>query len=283
MAEGKRSRSTPAQGTPNLPPPLSASDLAVLGRGWQEGFEAWLKDGKTALRPDMLAGLLVRLTKERWNFKAITPADHSGIQPRVTPLQERWDHRLIGELITPDSSVLDLGCGDGSLLAMLAAQKRVRGQGIEASDSMVLSCVQRGVPVLQMDATRGMACFGDRSFDWVILEETLQTVTDPTTVVEQMLRVGKKCIVTIPNFGHWLVRAQLALGGHMPVTPQLPYSWANTPNIHLLTLKDFYAWAERRPFKIEKALAYFDGKVHPLAMPDHNLWAEEALFVVSAK
>ena len=250
---------------------------------WPEQFKAWLEEGKTTLHPQMLDALLHRLKTEPWQFRTITPADHSGIQPRVRPHHERWDHRIITELITPRSSVLDLGCGDGSLLAMLTEQKQIQGQGIEADHAAVCGCVEQGVPVLQMDITRGLACFTDHSFDWVILEETLQTVTDPAGVIEAMLRVGRKGIVTIPNFGHWLVRAQLALGGHMPVTPQLPYSWANTPNIHLLTLKDFYAWADRRPFKIEKALAYFDGAVHPLSMPDHNLWAEEALFVVGAK
>lgn len=268
-----------ADRSPPKPPAADSADSA----DWLNALQTWLQTDKTALRPDMLRPLLERLTRERWTFKAITPADHSGIQPRVTPLAERWDHRRIVELIDPGSLVLDLGCGDGSLLALLKDQKQTRGQGIESDHAMVAGCINRGVPVLQMDAVDGMACFADKSFDWVILEETLQTVLDPTTVVESMLRVGRKGIVTIPNFGHWLVRAQLALGGHMPVTPQLPYSWANTPNIHLLTLKDFYAWAARRPFKIEKALAYFDGQVHDLSMPDHNLWAEEALFVVSAQ
>ncbi|MGH7146146.1 MAG: methionine biosynthesis protein MetW [Planctomycetota bacterium] len=271
----------PAPLPPSLPPP--EPDPGELGRAWLESLRAWLKSGKTALRPAVLERLLTKLNRERWAFRAITPADHSGIQPRVTPLSERWDHARIAELIPPGSSVLDLGCGDGSLLALLTEKLQIRGQGIEASFPMVARCVDRGVPVLQMDAAQGMACYADHSFDWVILEETLQAVLDPTTVVEAMLRVGRKGIVTIPNFGHWLVRAQLALGGYMPVTPQLPYSWANTPNIHLLTLKDFLAWADRRPFQIESAISYFDGEVHPLNMPDDNLWAEEALFVVSAK
>lgn len=268
----KKSAAAPAASTA----PASPAD-------WQAALGEWLTTGKTALRPEVLDALLRRLTHDRWTFKAITPADHSGIQPRVTPLTERWDHRRIAELIPPHSRVLDLGCGDGSLLKLLHDLKQTRGQGIEPDSQMVAGCIDHGVPVLQMDAVDGLACYADKSFDWVILEETLQTVVNPTAVVEAMLRVGRKGVVTIPNFGHWLVRAQLALGGHMPVTPQLPYSWANTPNIHLLTLKDFYAWADRRPFKIEKALAFFDGEVHDLQMPDHNLWAEEALFVVSAK
>ncbi|MGQ9523785.1 MAG: methionine biosynthesis protein MetW [Armatimonadota bacterium] len=192
----------------------------------------------------------------------------------------RWDHALILELIPEGASVLDLGCGSGELLASLRDTKHAFVQGVERDMESVLECVSRGVPVIQADLDEGLRGFSDKSFDFVVLEETLQTVYRPGVVVKDMMRVGRKCIVSFPNFGHWRVRLQLFADGRMPVTPILPYTWHSTPNIRLVTIRDFREWCAELGATIEAAYAYLDGQCRPLVDVD-NLLAEEALFVLS--
>jgi len=151
----------------------------------------------------------------------------------------RADFRIIADWIRPDSRVLDLGCGDGSLLDYLAHSKGVSGYGLEIDDTHVGTCIRRGVNVIQTDLDAGLSEFDERSFDFVILSLTLQAVKYPDRLLREMLRVGTEGIVTFPNFGHWRARWQLGLLGRMPVSPALPHEWYNTPNIHLCTLRDF--------------------------------------------
>jgi methionine biosynthesis protein MetW len=152
--------------------------------------------------------------------------------------QQRYDFELISSWIPEGSRVLDLGCGDGVLLAGLAATKGTKGYGIEIDAGNVLASVKNGVNVVQTDIESGLAKFEDGSFDFVILSQTLQAMRNAESVLNEMLRVGREGIVTFPNFGYWRHRLDI-LQGHMPVSKALPYSWYDTPNIHLCTVKDF--------------------------------------------
>jgi methionine biosynthesis protein MetW len=151
---------------------------------------------------------------------------------------QRYDYELIGSWIPERSRVLDLGCGDGVLLAGLTATHGTSGYGIEIDAANVLASVKNGVNVVQTDIEAGLASFGDNSFDFVILSQTLQAMRNAESVLNEMLRVGREGIVTFPNFGYWRHRLDI-LRGHMPVSKSLPYSWYDTPNIHLCTVKDF--------------------------------------------
>ena len=198
--------------------------------------------------------------------------------PAVTG--RRWQDTLIESLIPAHASVLDLGCGDGQLLSGLIQQKGVRGQGVELDPDAVMQCARRGVPVLQANLDEGLQGFSDACFDYVVLEETLQTLHAPLKVLDEMLRVGKQGIVSFPNFGYWRVRLSLAVDGRMPMTSELPYHWHDTPNIHLFTLQDFHDWVKSSRVRVVKAYAMAEGAVRPL-QKDDTLFAEESLFVVA--
>jgi methionine biosynthesis protein MetW len=161
---------------------------------------------------------------------------------RATKRQQtkrRLDYALIEALVPHGSRVLDLGCGDGQLLAQLTESKGCEGRGIEINDQAVLACIQRGVAVYHGDMLEGMRYYRDDSFDVVILSQTLQQASDPVRVIIEMLRVGDTAIISFPNFGYWAVRLQLLLRGRMPVSDLLPYEWYDTPNVHLCTVTDF--------------------------------------------
>jgi methionine biosynthesis protein MetW len=151
----------------------------------------------------------------------------------------RVDLLAISQLVTPGSRVLDIGCGDGQLLKLLEATRGVDGRGIEISQKGVNECVARGLSVIQGDADSDLVDYPDEAFDFVILSQTLQATHRPRLVVEQMLRIGRRAIISFPNFGNWRVRAALGFSGRMPVTRSLPYSWYDTPNIHFCTIRDF--------------------------------------------
>ena len=153
----------------------------------------------------------------------------------------RTDLRIIADLINPNAAVLDLGCGDGELLAHLQAEKNVNGYGLEIDADNITTCINKGVNVIEQDLDAGLENFADRSFDMVVMTETLQSVKAPDRLLHEMLRIGEQCIVTFPNFAYWRCRAHLALRGRMPVSKHLPHSWYDTPNIHLCTFKDFEA------------------------------------------
>jgi len=151
---------------------------------------------------------------------------------------QRPDFAAIAGWVGMGSSVLDLGCGDGSLLRYLKESRRVTGYGVEIDDDRVLACVKSGVNVIQGDLERGLSEFESHSFDYVVLSQTLQAIMDGERIINDMLRVGREGIVTFPNFGYWRNRLQV-LGGHMPVSDNLPYQWHDTPNVHLCTISDF--------------------------------------------
>ena len=191
----------------------------------------------------------------------------------------RWQDDLIEREITPGASVLDLGCGSGELLIALMRRKQVRAQGVELDPEAVFQCVANGVPVLHRDVDGGLEGFADRSFDYVILEETLQTLHRPVAVLKDMLRVGRRGIVSFPNFAYWRVRLDLGVRGRMPVTQYLPYRWYDTPNIHLFTLQDFLEWTAESRVRVVEGYVLAEGVTRAL-QPDDNLYAEEALVIV---
>jgi methionine biosynthesis protein MetW len=151
----------------------------------------------------------------------------------------RLDYALIEALVPTDTRVLDLGCGDGQLLADLIRQKNCEVRGIEIDERAVVDCIRRGVPVYHGDMLEGMTFYDAHAFDVVVLSQTLQQTRDPVRVIDEMLRVGETAIISFPNFGHWQVRLQLLLTGRMPQNTLLPYDWFDTPNVHLCTVNDF--------------------------------------------
>lgn len=162
----------------------------------------------------------------------------------------RQDLQTLQQWIQPDCSVLDLGCGDGALLAHLRDTKNVFGYGLEIDQDKILECFKKNVNVIEQDLDWGLGNFENDSFDVVIMSQALQAVHYPDKVIDDMLRVGKECIITFPNFGYWGCRLYLMTKGRMPVSKQLPYTWYNTPNIHLCTFKDFEALCYRKHLKI---------------------------------
>jgi len=190
----------------------------------------------------------------------------------------RPDLAFIAEWIEPGQRLLDLGCGDGALLAHLAQHKQVRGYGLEIDPDNVSACIARGVNVIQADLDEGLSDFGDAAFDVVVMTQALQALQRPDAAVAEMLRVGRTVIVTFPNFGHWRVRWALARGA-MPVTPSLPEQWFNTPNIHLCTVADFESLCRSRGWRItDRALLNQARQGGWLSRLLPNLFGEVALF-----
>lgn len=175
-------------------------------------------------------------------------------------MSARPEFAAIAAWVTNGAKVLDLGCGDGSLLSHLKSARGARGYGIEIADENIVNCIRNGVNVIQMDLEAGLSGFEAQSFDFVILSQTLQAMKNIEQLVNEMLRVGKQCIVTLPNFGYWRHRLQI-MAGHMPVSEDLPYQWFDTPNIHLCTFDDFEAFCREREIRILERSAINDDKV----------------------
>lgn len=178
------------------------------------------------------------------------PRDNGHALPR----NRRVDHLLIADMVTPGARVLDVGCGDGELLALLAETRSVDGRGIEKERAEVSACVARGLSVIQGDADIDLAFYPDKSFDYAILSLTIQATKEPKPVLEHLLRIGKHVIISFPNFAHWRPRLQYTLKGRMPVTDTLPYRWYDTPNIHLCSIRDFLDLAKETGAEVEKLI-----------------------------
>ncbi len=192
----------------------------------------------------------------------------------------RVDYQLVESLIEPNSTVLDVGCGDGELLARLRQDKHVDGKGVELRQDHVLACVCKRLSIIQYDIERELDSYSDKSFDYVILSQTVQTIKDPKKVLEEALRVGRRVIVSFPNFAHWRCRIQLLLTGRSPVTPQLPFRWHNSPNIHFLSLSDFDDLCRESGIKIERRIPLVETSVSPVRFAP-NLLAEQVIYVAS--
>jgi methionine biosynthesis protein MetW len=185
---------------------------------------------------------------------------------------------IISSWVEPGAAVLDLGCGEGELLARLVAAKHVRAQGIELDEQAIYKCVGRGLSVLHADIDSSLGDYADRSYDYVILKQSFQQVKQPALVLQEALRIGKKAIVSFPNFTHYAARLQLCLGGVVPITPSLPYEWYNTPNLHFLSIRDFQVFCQRRGIIVERA-AYLGRRGRVNAFP--NLRGLVGIFVIS--
>ena len=195
----------------------------------------------------------------------------------------RVDFLQIAEMVEPGSRVLDVGCSDGALLKLLTEEKGVDGRGVELSQRNVNHCVAHGLSVVQGDADTDLMIYPDGAFDYVILSQTIQATQHPRLVLEQMLRIGRHAIVSIPNFGHWRIRLYLGLRGRMPVTGNLPYQWYDTPNIHFCTIKDFVALCDEVHATVEAKIAVnAQGRRVNLGtnLTFANLFAEQALFLL---
>jgi methionine biosynthesis protein MetW len=196
----------------------------------------------------------------------------------------RVDHLLIAEMVKPGARVVDVGCGDGELLSLLEAERDVDGRGIELSQSNVNLCVAKGLSVIQGDADHDLVNFPDASFDYAILSQTLQATRRPRHVIEQLLRIGRRAIVSFPNFGHWRVRVQILTRGRMPVTPNMPETWYDTPNIHFCTIKDFLALCEEIDARVEHSVAlnaYGQSMGKRMPFSWQNLIGEQAVFLLT--
>jgi methionine biosynthesis protein MetW len=188
------------------------------------------------------------------------------------------DHRIIAELIAPGSSVLDLGCGTGELLYMLIKDIGAHGQGIEIDEQAIYTCVARGLNVLHGDIDVGLSEYPDRSFDYVILNQSLQQVRHVEPVLDDSLRVGKKVIVGFPNFVHYRARLQFFFKGRAPVTPSLPYQWYESPNLHFLSISDFFVFCRDKGITIERC-EYIGDRGRLSRFP--NIFAQIGIFVIS--
>jgi len=197
--------------------------------------------------------------------------------------KQRADHRLVAGMVAPGSRVLDVGCGDGDLLQLLEG-RGIDGRGIELSREGVNRCVAKGLAVVQGDADTDLVNYPDDAFDYVILSQTLQATRQPKVVLENLLRIGHRAIVSFPNFGFWKMRLQLLIGGHMPRTENLPATWYDTANIHFCTIKDFVQLCDEIHVKMERAVALdaFARPV-PLNLPwwVWNMFGEQGVFLLS--
>ena len=193
------------------------------------------------------------------------------------------EFEIISSLIKKDSRALDVGCSDGVLMKYLRDEKQVDIRGIEISKSKVQNCIAKGLTVIEGNAELDLKQFPDNSFDYVVLGQTLQAFINPEIVIKELLRVGKKAIITIPNFGHWKVRLNLLIKGTMPITNSLPNNWYNTPNIHMCTIKDFVKFSKIINFKIFKSLALINKNVSNINSSNlflKNLFGELGIFLI---
>jgi methionine biosynthesis protein MetW len=200
-------------------------------------------------------------------------------RPFVSSVLGRSDFAMISELILPETKVLDLGCGDGELLAWLVEHKRVEARGVELSGQKVQRAIARGVSVYQGDIDEGLADYPDQIFDYVILSQTLQESHWPLKVLREMLRVGRRGIIAFPNFGHWTVRLSHLWTGRAPRTRLFPHDWYDSPNIHFLTIDDFEVLAHREKWKVERRI-FLSGDRAIRTLP--NLMAEIAVFMINS-
>ena len=194
------------------------------------------------------------------------------------------EFKIIANLLPLQSRVLDVGCGDGTLIKALINEKNIDARGIELGKENVKECISKGLSVIEGNAETELSQFPDKAFDFVILSQTLQAFYQPENVLEQLLRIGHRVIISIPNFGYWHIRAKLLFFGKMPVTDSLPYSWHDTPNLHMCSIKDFYQFCEKKKIKIERVIGIKGEKtssIYKINLEMKNLFSEVGIFLIS--
>jgi methionine biosynthesis protein MetW len=194
------------------------------------------------------------------------------------------EFKIIANLLPLQSRVLDVGCGDGTLIEALIKQKNIDARGIELEENKVKQCISNGLSVIQGNAETELGQFPDKAFDFVVLSQTLQAFYQPEIVLSELLRIGKKVIISIPNFGYWQVRTSLLFFGKMPVTKSLPDSWFNTPNLHMCSIKDFYQFCDKKKIKMDKIIGINNERIssiNRINLEMKNLLSEVGIFLIS--
>ncbi len=194
------------------------------------------------------------------------------------------EFKIIANLLPVRSRVLDVGCGDGTLIEALIKKKNIDTRGIELEENKVKQCISKGLAVIQGNAETELGQFPDKAFDFVVLSQTLQAFYQPENVLSELLRIGKKVIISIPNFGYWQVRTRLLFFGKMPVTKSLPDSWYNTPNLHMCSIKDFYQFCDKKKIKMDKIIGINNEKISSINRVNlemKNLLSEVGIFLIS--
>jgi methionine biosynthesis protein MetW len=193
------------------------------------------------------------------------------------------EFKVIADLLPNNSKVLDVGCGDGSLMDLLAKDKNIEVRGLELDQSNVQKCIVKGLPVIQGDAETELYQFPPQSFDYVILSQTLQAFYKPDKVLKELLRIGKSVIVSIPNFGYWRVRTSLLFFGKMPITKTIPNTWFNTPNLHMCTIKDLFNYCEDQNIEIKKVIGVNENNISLIRKSNlemKNLFSKLGIFLI---
>ena len=193
------------------------------------------------------------------------------------------EFKVIADLLPSDTRVLDVGCGDGSLMNLLVKEKNIEVRGLELEKKNVQECIYKGLPVIQGNAETELFQFPNQSFDYVVLSQTLQAFYNPDKVLKELLRIGKSVIISIPNFGYWKVRTSLLFFGKMPMTKTLPYSWHNTPNLHMCTIKDLFNYCDEQNIKIQKVFGVNEDKISLIKKSNleaKNLFSKLGIFLI---
>ena len=194
------------------------------------------------------------------------------------------EFEIIASLLPNDSRVLDIGCGDGTLMKFLSKEKNIDVRGLELNEENIESCISKGLSVIEGNAETELGQFPDKSFDFVVLSQTLQAFYKPENVLEQLLRIGHRVIISIPNFGYWQIRAKLLFFGKMPITKSLPYFWYDTPNLHMCSIKDFYQFCEKKKVRIDRVIGINGEKtssIYRINLEMKNLFSEVGIFLIS--
>jgi len=202
----------------------------------------------------------------------------------IQNLKMKREFKIIADLLPKNSRVLDVGCGDGTLMEFLSKEKKIDVRGLEIEEEKVKICISKGLSVIEGNAETELDQFPDKSFDYVVLSQTLQAFYNPENVLSHLLRIGKASIVSIPNFGYWKVRTNLLLFGKMPITKSLPYNWYNTPNLHMCSIKDFFHFCINKKIKLEKILGINKSKISKINLSNleyKNLFSEVGIFLIS--
>ena len=193
------------------------------------------------------------------------------------------EFKVISKIIQNNKRVLDVGCGDGTLMEYLKINQKNDVRGLEPKKNLVQNCIAKGLPVIEGDAEKELIQFPEKSFDYAVLSQTLQAFLNPEEVLNQLLRIGKQTIVTIPNFGYWKIRLHLLFKGTMPITKNIPYDWYNTPNLHMCTIKDFVDFCKNKNIQIDKSMCLTNEKISEITkknMRYKNIFSQLGIFLI---